>query len=149
LSSTPCCIVINTLLYCHQHPAVLSSTPCCIVINTLLYCHQHPAVLSACMQVGLQLGSKDWRNRMDALRALSALGPALPEVPNAALEGLLQALVGRLNDGNAKVNQKALEVGHLEMTRRNFYQQQPWGLQGSKRSTCCLKTFGAEGVCWV
>jgi hypothetical protein len=62
------------------------------------------------MQVGLQLCSKDWRNRMDALRALSALGPALPEVPNAALEGLLQALVGRLNDGNAKVNQKALEV---------------------------------------
>jgi hypothetical protein len=48
---------------------------------------------------------------MDALRALSALGPALPEVPNAALEGLLQALVGRLSDGNAKVNQKALEVG--------------------------------------
>lgn len=47
---------------------------------------------------------------MDALRALSALGPALPEVPNAPLEGLLQALVGRLSDGNAKVNQKALEV---------------------------------------
>lgn len=62
------------------------------------------------MQVGSQLCSKDWRNRMDALRALSALGPALPEVPNAALEGLLQALVGRLSDGNAKVNQKALEV---------------------------------------
>lgn len=47
---------------------------------------------------------------MDALRALSALGPALPEVPNPALEGLLQALTGRLNDGNAKVNQEALEV---------------------------------------
>lgn len=62
--------------------------------------------------MGLQLGSKDWRNRMDALRALSALGPALPEVPNAALEGLLQALVGRLSDGNAKVNQKALEVSY-------------------------------------
>jgi hypothetical protein len=61
-------------------------------------------------QVGLQLCSKDWRNRMDALRALQALSPALPEVPNAALEGLLLALVGRLADGNSKVNQKALEV---------------------------------------
>jgi hypothetical protein len=52
---------------------------------------------------------------MDALRALSALGPALPEVPNAALEGLLQALTGRLNDGNAKVNQKALEVRSVKL----------------------------------
>lgn len=50
---------------------------------------------------------------MDALRALSALGPALPEVPNPALEGLLQSLTGRLTDGNAKVNQKALEVSGL------------------------------------
>jgi hypothetical protein len=60
--------------------------------------------------VGLHLGSKDWRNRMDALRALMALLPALPEVPNGPLEGLLGCLVGRLADGNAKVNQKALEV---------------------------------------
>lgn len=54
---------------------------------------------------------------MDALRALSALGPALPEVPNAALEGLLQALTGRLNDGNAKVNQKALEVRFIKLNK--------------------------------
>lgn len=69
----------------------------------------HP-LTTTLLQVGLQLCSKDWRNRMDALRGLSALGPALPEVPNAPLEGLLQALIGRLSDGNAKVNQKALEV---------------------------------------
>jgi len=60
---------------------------------------------------------------MDALRALSALGPALPEVPNAPLEGLLQALVGRLSDGNAKVNQKALEVSAAVATA---HVGQPW-----------------------
>jgi hypothetical protein len=47
---------------------------------------------------------------MDALRALTALLPALPEVPNGPLEGMLAGLVARLADGNAKVNQKALEV---------------------------------------
>jgi hypothetical protein len=61
-------------------------------------------------QVGLHLASKDWRNRSDALAALSALLPALPEVPNAALEELLGSLVARLADSNAKVNVQALQV---------------------------------------
>jgi hypothetical protein len=62
------------------------------------------------VQVGLHLASKDWRNRSDALAALAALLPALPEVPNGALEELLGSLVARLADSNAKVNAQALQV---------------------------------------
>ncbi|WIA37680.1 hypothetical protein OEZ86_014574 [Tetradesmus obliquus] len=69
-----------------------------------------PELQEAVDQVGLHLASKDWRNRSDALAALSALLPALPEVPNGPLEELLGSLVARLADSNAKVNVQALQV---------------------------------------
>jgi hypothetical protein len=39
-----------------------------------------PELQEAVDAVGLHLSSKDWRDRNDALRALAALLPALPEV---------------------------------------------------------------------
>jgi len=39
-----------------------------------------PELQEAVDAVGLHLASKDWRDRSDALRALGALLPALPEV---------------------------------------------------------------------
>lgn len=69
-----------------------------------------PELQEAVEQVGLHMASKDWRSRSDALAALAALLPALPEVPNGPLEELLNGLVARLSDGNAKVNVQALQV---------------------------------------
>lgn len=69
-----------------------------------------PELQEAVAQVSLHLGSKDWRDRSDALAAFSALLPALHEVPNRPLEELLRALVARLSDSNAKVNIQALQV---------------------------------------
>lgn len=69
-----------------------------------------PELQEAVEQVGLHLASRDWRGRSDALSALSALLPALPEVPNGPLEELLNGVVARLSDCNAKVNEQALQV---------------------------------------
>lgn len=57
------------------------------------------------------MGSKDWRERADALRALAALAPAAHAISDAGLEALVGGLGGRLGDGNSKVVQQALEVG--------------------------------------
>jgi len=73
-----------------------------------------PSELSeAVEQVVAHMGSKDWRERCDALRALAALAPAARALSEPGLEALVGALAGRMGDSNAKVQQQALEVRGL------------------------------------
>jgi hypothetical protein len=69
-----------------------------------------PELEEAVIKVTAHMSSKDWRERCDALRALVVLLPAVPCLPDDHLQDLVAAVVPRLMDGNAKVNELALEV---------------------------------------
>ena len=76
-----------------------------------------PELQEAVDKVTAHMNSKDWRERCDALRALVVLLPAVPCLPDDHLQGLVAAVVPRLMDGNAKVNELALEVRRLGRSR--------------------------------
>ncbi len=69
-----------------------------------------PELTEAVEQVVTHMASKDWRERWDALRALAALAPAAPALTEGGLDALVGALAARMADGNAKVQQQAIEV---------------------------------------
>jgi hypothetical protein len=69
-----------------------------------------PELANAVEKVAAHMGSKEWRERCDALRAFVVLLPAVPALPDPLLQELVGALVPRLSDSNAKVNEQALEV---------------------------------------
>jgi hypothetical protein len=61
-------------------------------------------------QVLAHMNSRKWQERVDALRALAALAPAMHAVTVGGLEVLLGSLSARMADANAKVQQQAFEV---------------------------------------
>lgn len=62
----------------------------------------------------LSLGGKDFRDRIEGLKALEAIGPSLANAPENTLVPTLDTLTVRLSDANAKVSIQALEsAGHL------------------------------------
>jgi hypothetical protein len=69
-----------------------------------------PELANAVEKVAAHMSSKEWRERCDALRAFVVLLPAVPALPDPLLQELVGALVPRLSDSNAKVNEQALEV---------------------------------------
>ncbi|KAG2502218.1 hypothetical protein HYH03_000704 [Edaphochlamys debaryana] len=56
------------------------------------------------------LGAKDFRERMEAVRMVEGITPQLAAAPESLLVGLLDGLVARLGDANAKVAMAALEL---------------------------------------
>ena len=56
-------------------------------------------------------GSRDWRDRSDALRSVAAQAGRLGDLPEAQLVAVLDFLGQHLSDGNLKVQMQDLEVG--------------------------------------
>ncbi|EFJ52893.1 hypothetical protein VOLCADRAFT_86333 [Volvox carteri f. nagariensis] len=78
-----------------------------------------PGVSEVVVKSLQMLGAKDFRERMDALRAVEGVAAALPGAPDTLLMQLLDAVVARLGDANAKVSTLALElVAGLSATLR-------------------------------
>ncbi|GLC41052.1 hypothetical protein PLESTB_000948600 [Pleodorina starrii] len=73
-------------------------------------CGFGPSVVEAVVKALQLLGAKDFRERMEALRAVEAVAAALPGAPDSLLMQVLDALVARLNDANAKVSMLACEL---------------------------------------
>ncbi|KAG2432395.1 hypothetical protein HYH02_012966 [Chlamydomonas schloesseri] len=69
-----------------------------------------PAVQETVVKSLLMLTAKDFRERIEALRAVEGVVGSLPGAPDSLLMQLLDALVARLGDANAKVNMAALEL---------------------------------------
>ncbi|KAG2439615.1 hypothetical protein HXX76_004967 [Chlamydomonas incerta] len=73
-----------------------------------------PAVQETVVKSLLMLTAKDFRERIEALRMVEGVVGALPGAPDSLLIQLLDALVARLGDANAKVSMAAMElVGQL------------------------------------
>ena len=56
-------------------------------------------------------GSRDWRDRSDALRSVAAQTGRLGDLPEPQLVAVLDFLGQHLSDGNLKVQMQDLEVG--------------------------------------
>ncbi|GIL85496.1 hypothetical protein Vretifemale_14008 [Volvox reticuliferus] len=69
-----------------------------------------PGVVEVVVKALQLLGAKDFRERMDALRSVEGVAAALPGAPDNLLMQVLDALIARLGDANAKVATLALEL---------------------------------------
>ncbi|KXZ45846.1 hypothetical protein GPECTOR_50g640 [Gonium pectorale] len=69
-----------------------------------------PVVQETVVKALQLLTAKDFRERMEALRSVEAVVADLPGAPDSLLVALLDALVARVGDANAKVSMAALEL---------------------------------------
>ena len=70
-----------------------------------------PEVGDAVGRALARTGSRDWRDRSDALRSVAAQAGRLGDLPEAQLVAVLDFLGQHLSDGNLKVQMQDLEVG--------------------------------------
>ncbi|GLI71807.1 hypothetical protein VaNZ11_017199 [Volvox africanus] len=69
-----------------------------------------PGVVEVVVKALQLLSAKDFRERMEALRSVEGVAAALPGAPDNLLMQVLDALVARLSDANAKVATLALQL---------------------------------------
>jgi hypothetical protein len=66
-----------------------------------------------------KLAGKDWRDRCEGLRSVEAAQSMLCYLPDNSLGQLVDAIISRIGDGNAKVAVQGLEVGQPESSAAN------------------------------